>query len=237
MELNVLRGLSLVAEPKRMTALVGHSGSGKSTLFNLLLRFYDLRNGTITIDGQNLAAVSRSSVRRNMTYLGQDPFLFHGTVGENIAIGRSGASRAEITAAAKAASAHDFITAFPQGYDTPVGEHGRALSSGQRQRIAIARAFLKDAPIVLLDEPTASLDSISEREVQRAVSQLCRQRTTIVIAHRMHTISNASTIYVIDDGKVLEHGDHLQLLREGTAYRTLQAEVVERRGRTDSEAR
>jgi subfamily B ATP-binding cassette protein MsbA len=222
-DLAVLRGLSLTAEPGQVTALVGHSGSGKSTIFNLLLRLYESHDGTITIDNQNIADVQRNSVRRSIAYLGQDTFLFHGTIGENIAVGRLGASRAHIVAAAQAAHADDFIMSFPRGYDTPVGENGLALSNGQRQRIAIARAFLKNAPIVLLDEPTASLDTISEREVQRAISRLCRDRTTLVIAHRMHTIVNASAIYVVGGGEILEYGDHSSLLKRGAAYRALQA--------------
>jgi subfamily B ATP-binding cassette protein MsbA len=222
----VLRGLSLEAAPREMTALVGHSGSGKSTIINLLLRLYECGAGAIMIDGQNIADVSRNSVRRNIAYLGQDTFLFHGTIGENIAVGRLGATRDRIIAAAQAAHAHDFILGFPRGYDTPVGEHGLALSSGQRQRIAIARAFLKDAPIILLDEPTASLDTISEREVQRAIAQLCKNRTTLVIAHRMHTIVNASAIYVVGEGRVQEAGNHSTLLKGGPIYRELQAELA-----------
>jgi ABC-type multidrug transport system fused ATPase/permease subunit len=219
---NVLCGLSLVAEPQSTTALVGCSGSGKSTIFNLLLRLYDNPHGSITIDGQNILAVSRNSVRASIAYLGQDTFLFHGTIAENIEIGRLGASEKEIVAAAAAANAHEFISMFPNGYRTHVGEHGLALSSGQRQRIAIARAFLKNAPIILLDEPTASLDTISEREVQRAIELLCQGRTTLVIAHRMHTVINAATIHVIEGGRVAESGDHATLLREGLLYRAFQ---------------
>jgi ATP-binding cassette, subfamily B, bacterial MsbA len=223
----VLSELSLAAAPGELTALVGHSGSGKSTIFNLLLRLYEGYGGQITIDGQNIADVSRSSVRRNIAYLGQDAFLFYGTIEENIAVGQPGAARDRIIESARAANAHDFIMGFPLGYDTPVGENGLALSSGQRQRIAVARAFLKNAPIVLLDEPTTSLDTISEREVQRAIARLCKDRTTLVIAHRMHTIVDSSTIYVIGDGKVLESGDHATLLRGGSTYQALQAELVD----------
>ena len=224
--ISVLRGLTLTAAPGKMTALVGHSGSGKSTIFNLLLRLYECRDGAILIDGQNIADVSRNSVRRNIAYLGQDTFLFHGTIRENIAVGQSDASRDKIIDAAKAAYAHDFIMDFPRGYNTPVGENGLALSSGQRQRIAIARAFLKAAPIILLDEPTTSLDTISEREVQRAIAQLCKNRTTLVIAHRMHTIVDSSAIYVIGGGRVVESGDHLTLLKDGETYQALQTELA-----------
>ena len=223
----VLRELSLTAAAGQLTALVGHSGSGKSTIFNLLLRLYEGYDGQITIDGQNIADVSRNSVRRNIAFLGQDAFLFYGTIGENIAVGNLKAGRDKVIAASQAANAHDFIMGFPLGYDTPVGENGLALSSGQRQRISIARAFLKNAPIVLLDEPTTSLDTISEREVQRAIARLCEDRTTLVIAHRMHTIVDSSAIYVVGSGKIVESGNHSTLLRSGSTYQALQAELVD----------
>ena len=154
----VLCGMSLVAEPGRLTALVGPSGGGKSTVFNLILRFYEPERGRIVIDGQDITKVSRRSLRQRIAYVGQDVFLFRGTIRENIAFGKPGASEDEIIAAAKGAYAHDFITSFPRGYDTPVGEHGLQLSGGQRQRVAIARALIKDAPLILLDEATAALD-------------------------------------------------------------------------------
>jgi len=214
----VLRGMSFVAEPGKMTALVGPSGGGKSTLFNLILRFYDAERGTITIDGQDIAKVSRHSLRQQIAYVGQDVFLFRGTVRENIAFGKPGASEAEIISAAKVACAHDFIAAFPRGYDTPVGEHGLQLSGGQRQRIAIARALIKNAPIILLDEATAALDSESERLVRDAIEHLCQGRTTIVIAHRLHTVSHADRIFVIEQGAVVESGRHEELLRKNGRY-------------------
>jgi ATP-binding cassette subfamily B protein len=214
----VIRNLSFVAEPGRMTALVGPSGGGKSTIFNLILRFYDVDGGAILVDGQNIAAVARRSLRDRIAYVGQDVFLFRGSVRENIAIGRPEASEPEIVAAAKAAYAHDFIMAFPRGYDTAVGEHGMQLAGGERQRIAIARALLKDAPIILLDEATASLDSQSERQVQGAIEHLCRGRTTIIIAHRLHTVVDADRIFVIEDGTVAESGRHDELLRKGGRY-------------------
>jgi ATP-binding cassette subfamily B protein len=214
----VIRHLSFVAEPGKVTALVGPSGGGKSTILNLILRFYEVDGGAIVIDGQNTAGVSRRSLRRQVAYVGQDVFLFRGSVRENIAVGRPGATDAEIVAAAKAAYAHDFIMAFPRGYDTPVGEHGLQVAGGERQRIAVARALLKDAPIILLDEATASLDSESERQVQGAIEHLCRGRTTIVIAHRLHTVVDAHRIFVIEDGTVAESGRHDELLRKGGRY-------------------
>jgi ATP-binding cassette subfamily B protein len=214
----VIRNLSFRAEPGSVTALVGPSGGGKSTILNLLLRLHEVNGGAILIDGQDIAGVSRQSLRRQMAYVGQDVFLFRGSVRENIALGRPGASEAEIEAAARAACAHDFIVAFPQGYDTPVGEHGVRVAGGERQRIAIARALLKDAPIILLDEATASLDSESERQVQLAIEHLCQGRTTIVIAHRLHTVVDADRIFVIEDGTVVESGRHEELLRKGGRY-------------------
>jgi len=214
----VLRGMSLIAEPGKATALVGASGGGKSTVFNLILRLYELGSGSIIIDGQDIAAISRRSLRQQIAYVGQDVFLFRGTIRENIAFGNPGAGEAAILAAAKAAHAHDFIVAFPAGYDSPVGEHGLQLSGGQRQRIAIARALVKNAPIILLDEATASLDSESEQYVQDAIAVLCKGRTTIVIAHRLSTITHADRILVIENGVVAESGRHDELLRRGGRY-------------------
>jgi ATP-binding cassette, subfamily B, bacterial MsbA len=214
----VIRNLSFVAEPGKVTALVGPSGGGKSTIFNLILRFNEVDGGSIVIDGQRTADVSRRSLRNQIAYVGQDVFLFRGTVRDNIALGRPGATEADIVAAARAACAHDFITAFPNGYDTQVGEHGMQVAGGERQRIAVARALLKDAPVILLDEATASLDSESERQVQLAIEHLCQGRTTIVIAHRLHTVVDADRIFVIEDGAVSESGRHDELLRKGGRY-------------------
>jgi ATP-binding cassette subfamily B protein len=201
-----------------VTALVGPSGGGKSTILNLILRFYDLDGGVIRIDSDDLATVSPRSVRRKIAYVGQDAYLFRGTVRDNIAFGRPGATEEEIVAAAKAAHAHDFIVSMPAGYDAPVGEHGNQLSGGQRQRVAIARALIKNAPIILLDEATAALDSESERLVQDALAELCKGRTTLVIAHRLSTIMHADRILVVDGGVIAEAGRHEELLRKGGRY-------------------
>ena len=214
----VLRGMSFVAEPGKLTALVGPSGGGKTTVFNLLLRFYEAERGKIVIDGQDIRQVSRRSLRHQIAYVGQDVFLFRGTVRENIAFGKPDASEDEIFAAAKAAYAHDFILSFPRGYDTPVGEHGLQLSGGQRQRVAIARALIKNAPIILLDEATAALDSESELQVREAMEHLCQGRTTLAVAHRLHTISHADRIFVIEEGQAVESGRHDDLLLKNGRY-------------------
>ena len=214
----VLRGMSFVAEAGKLTALVGPSGGGKSTVFNLILRFYECERGRILIDEQDIGKVSRRSLRRHVAYVGQDVFLFRGTIRDNIAFGRPGASEDEIAAAARSAYAHDFIMSFPRGYDTPVGEHGLQLSGGQRQRIAIARALIKNAPIILLDEATAALDSESELQVREAMEHLFRGRTTLAIAHRLHTVSHADRIFVVEEGRVVEAGRHDELLRKSGRY-------------------
>ncbi len=214
----VLNRMSFIAEPGKVTALVGPSGGGKSTVLALLLRFYEVTGGDILIDGQAISGVSRNSLRHQTAYVGQDVYLFRDTIRENIAFGKVGASEAEIIAAAKAACAHEFIMGFPLGYDTPVGEHGTQLSGGQRQRIAVARALVKNAPVILLDEATAALDSESEKQVQEAIEHLCQGRTTIVIAHRLHTIMHADAILVVEGGEIVERGRHDDLLRRGGRY-------------------
>jgi ATP-binding cassette subfamily B protein len=214
----VLRRLSFAAKPGEVTAFVGPSGGGKSTIFNLVLALYRPDDGTIGIDGQDYGAVSEQSIRRQIAFVGQDVFLFHGSIRHNIGLGRLGASEAEIVAAARAAHADDFITQFPEGYDTMVGENGAQLSGGQRQRIAIARALIRDAPIILLDEPTAALDSESERFVQDAMGKLIKGRTTLVIAHRLHTIAKADMIHVVERGAIVESGRHAELLARTGRY-------------------
>lgn len=214
----VLRRMSFIAPPGKVTALVGPSGGGKSTVLSLLLRFYEVDQGAVVIDKQIISDCSRASLRSQIGYVGQDVYLFRGSIRDNIVFGKIGATQDEIEAAARSAHAHDFIMSFPAGYDTPVGEHGTQLSGGQRQRIAIARALIKNAPIILLDEATAALDSESEKLVQEAIEELCQGRTTIVIAHRLHTIMNADQILVIEDGIVVEQGLHKDLLQKGGRY-------------------
>ena len=214
----VIDELNLVAEPNSTTALVGPSGGGKTTILGLIQRFYALSHGRVTIDGQDISTVDLASLRDRIAFVSQDVFLFRGSIRENIAVGRPGCTEAEIVAAARKAHAHDFILQFAAGYETNVGEQGAQLSGGQRQRIAIARAILKDAPILLLDEPTAALDSESEREVQKALDDLRIGRTTLVVAHRLQTIVNSNKIWVIEGGRAVETGEHHDLIARRGAY-------------------
>jgi len=217
-EERVLDGLDLVVEPNKTTALVGPSGGGKSTVLALLQRFYAPEAGVIEIDGQNIAEVELASLRASIAFVSQDVYLFRGSIRDNIALGRPGASDDEIIDAARKAHAHHFIVEFATGYDTSVGEQGAQLSGGQKQRIAIARAILKNAPIILLDEPTAALDSESEREVQKALDDLRVGRTTLVVAHRLQTIINSDRIFVVENGRAVESGSHDELIRRGGTY-------------------
>ncbi|HEU0095793.1 MAG TPA: ABC transporter ATP-binding protein, partial [Rhizomicrobium sp.] len=202
-------------------ALVGPSGAGKSTIFNLLLRFYDAETGSIAIDGQDIQTVTLDSLRAAIGVVTQEAVLFDESIADNIALGKPGASMAEIQTVARNAAAHDFIEATPQGYDTRVGEGGLKLSGGQRQRVAIARAMLRNAPILLLDEATSALDAESERQVQEALSRLMKGRTTIVIAHRLSTVVDADRIYVLERGGVVQSGSHAELMAEGGLYANL----------------
>jgi len=222
----LIRGVSIEVAAGRTLALVGPSGSGKSTLMALLQRLYDPTSGVIRVDGHDLRALEQQVLRRNIGIVLQEPILFDDPVRDNIAYGRPTATRDEIEAAARAANAHDFIMRLPLGYDTPVGERGGRLSVGERQRIAIARALLKDPPILILDEPTAALDAESEHLLQESVQRLIRSRTTFVIAHRLNTVVMADRIAVLRDGTIVEEGDHVGLLAQGGHYASLVARQV-----------
>jgi len=219
----VLRDLSFEAPGGRTVALVGPSGSGKSTILNLIPRFFDVQSGSISVDGTDIRDATIASLRAAMALVSQEVVLFDDTVRANIAYGRPGASDAEVEEAARGAAAHEFILELPDGYATRVGEHGFRLSGGQRQRIAIARAMLKNAPILLLDEATSSLDTDSERQVQAALSRLMQGRTTLVIAHRLSTVTEADLIHVVDQGRIAESGTHASLLAKRSIYARLHA--------------
>ena len=217
----VLHDLSLTIPARKVTALVGPSGGGKSTVLSLISRLHQAQSGRIAIDGQDVSAVTTDSLRRNVALVGQDAFLFDTTIADNIRMGRPDATDAEVEDAARAANAHDFIMRQKLGYETPVGEGGGRLSGGQRQRISIARAMLKNAPILLLDEPTAALDTMSERKVLEAIERLMHGRTAVVIAHRLSTIRDADVIHVLNEGALVESGDHDALMASGGLYRHL----------------
>ena len=220
-ETSALLDVSITVNPGETVALVGPSGAGKSTIIQLLLRFFDPSSGRIMIDGKDLREVRRADFRHSIALVPQDPVIFAASAHENIAFGRSGASQAEVIAAAKAAEAHEFITAMPQGYDTYVGERGVMLSGGQKQRIAIARAILRAAPVLLLDEATSALDAESERAVQDAVENMAAGRTTLIVAHRLATVKKADRIIVFDGGRIVATGNHNELVAAGGLYARL----------------
>lgn len=219
--INALDGVSIDIQPGETVAFVGPSGAGKTTIIQMLLRFYDPQQGRVLLDGVDVAHMARETFRQHIALVPQDPIIFAASAAENIAFGRPGASQDQIEAAARAAAAHDFISALPQGYESPLGERGVMLSGGQKQRIAIARAILRDAPVLLLDEATSALDAESERAVQEAVDTLAEGRTTLIVAHRLATVKKADRIIVLDQGRVVAQGPHDQLVAEDGLYARL----------------
>jgi ATP-binding cassette subfamily B protein len=214
----IVEGIDFAVEGGETLALVGPTGAGKSTVLKLLLRLYDVDAGSIRIDGQDIRTVTLRSLRQSIAYVGQDTFLFHGTVRENITYGTFDADEEAVVEAAKAAEAHEFITNLPDGYDTMVGERGVKLSGGQRQRVSIARAVLKDPELLVLDEATSDVDTETEMLIQRSLDRLTADRTTFAIAHRLSTIKDADRIVVLEDGRIVERGSHGELLENGGLY-------------------
>ena len=220
-EKKVLDSLNLQIKPGEMIGLAGASGSGKTTLVKLISRFYDPDEGTITLDGVDLRQIKQRSLREKIGVVLQEPFLFHGSVAENIAYGRPDATREEIINAAKAANAHEFIVHLPEGYDTEVGERGARLSGGEKQRISIARAIVNRPSIIILDEATSSVDTATERMIQEALENLIKGKTTIAIAHRLSTLRNADRLVILEKGKIAEIGTHDELLQKDGVYAKL----------------
>ena len=231
----ILKGIDLEVRPGSTTAIVGPSGAGKSTLSRLMFRFYEPQQGRITIDGQDIAAVTQKSLRAALGIVPQDTVLFNDTIGYNIGYGREGAEPAEIEAAARGAAINNFIASLQQGYDSMVGERGLKLSGGEKQRVAIARTLLKDPPILILDEATSALDSRTEAAIQETLRDVTRQRTSLVIAHRLSTVVDADQIVVLDEGRVAERGTHAQLLRKNGLYADMWARQQSERERAEEE--
>ena len=217
-DLPILKGVSIRVEKNEKIALVGPSGVGKSTIIQLLLRFYDINSGTIKIDGESIYDQELRQYRKNISLVPQEVILFAGSIRDNIRYGKNDATEAEIMEAAESANCIEFINNFPEGMDTLIGERGIKLSGGQRQRIAIARAILKDPVVLLLDEATSALDSHSEKVVQDALNKLMKNRTSIIVAHRLSTILDADRIYVMKEGQIIEQGSHKQLMEQGGVY-------------------
>jgi subfamily B ATP-binding cassette protein MsbA len=216
-----LNGIDLHIEPGRYYALVGSSGAGKSTILSLLLRFYEAEGGSIKLDGRDISTIKQNSLREQIGMVSQETFLFHDSILNNIRYGRLDATQEEVIEAAKQAFAHDFIMLQPHGYETVIGDKGCLLSGGQQQRVSIARALLKNAPVLLLDEAMSALDSEAEREIQAALDRLSEGRTVVAIAHRLSTVLKADRIIVMDGGEIREMGTHQELLETSTIYRKL----------------
>jgi ATP-binding cassette subfamily B protein/subfamily B ATP-binding cassette protein MsbA len=223
----VLHEISFAADPGEVLAIVGPTGAGKTTLASLLVRFFDPWQGRVTIGGADIRDFTLHSLRSQIALVLQDPFIFPTTIAENIAFGKQGAPREEIVAAAEAANAHTFIERLPDGYDTPVGERGATLSGGEKQRLSIARAFVKDAPLLILDEPTSALDARTEGLLLDALERLMKGRITLVIAHRLSTIRGADEILVLEEGRIVERGSHQRLIASGGLYSSLYRQQME----------
>ena len=215
----IIDGISLHIPEKTTTAIVGPSGGGKTTLVNLLARFWDVDGGTVMLGGRNVKDYDMDSLMANFSFVFQSVYLFHDTIANNIRFGQPGAPMEDVIAAAKKACCHDFISSLPHGYDTVVGEGGASLSGGEKQRISIARAMMKNAPVIFLDEATANVDPENENELMHAVQALTAEKTVIMIAHRLKTVERADQIIVVDHGKIVQHGTHTQLLEQDGIYR------------------